>query len=361
MLLLCKYIHFRMCISGLLTSWYLVHKRDLPWRESTRAYTVWLSEIILQQTRVNQGIEYYYRFVEHYPTIEDLAAAPEDEVLKLWQGLGYYSRARNLLKTAKDVVAHCHGKFPENYDELLKLKGIGDYTASAIASISFGQPNAVVDGNVYRVLSRLFAIDTPINTSAGQKIFKQKAQELLDTQQPGTYNQAIMEFGALYCLPQNPDCPNCILKNDCQAYKHEKVSALPVKEKKARVRHRYFNFLMVLYNKGVYIEKRTEKDIWENLFQLPLIETEKEVDILELQELPQWQPFYNLKTVTIKIHPKKHTHILSHQKLHARLYLLTIQEPLYMKGWIFVSLDDIRKFAVPRLIEKFFQETGLYK
>ncbi len=247
----------------------------MPWRETSDPYCIWLSEIMLQQTRIEQGLPYYLAFTNAYPSIFDLANASEEEVLKLWQGLGYYSRARNLHATAKYIAFELNGKFPETYEGLLKLKGVGDYTASAIASISYNEPVAVVDGNVYRVLSRYFDIDTPINSTAGIKEFKLLAKELLDKEDPATYNQAIMEFGALQCKPQSPLCNTCPLSASCLALKNNKISMLPVKLKKGKIKKRYFNYLVFQSEENkTILEKRSGKGIWEGLYQFPLIETD---------------------------------------------------------------------------------------
>ena len=239
-----------MTLSELILSWYRENKRDLPWRDTFDPYNIWLSEIILQQTRVVQGVPYYEKFLENFPTIKHLANATEIEVLKLWQGLGYYSRARNLHATSKAVVEKFGGKFPNNYSELLALKGIGDYTASAIASICFDEPRAVVDGNVYRVLSRYFGVETPINRSKGIKYFKELATSVMDADHIRDYNQGIMEFGALQCVPKSPDCSNCPLSGSCMALQKNLVDQLPVKLGKTKVRKRYFNYLVVLDGAG---------------------------------------------------------------------------------------------------------------
>ena len=255
-----------MNFSNQLVFWYLQNKRDLPWRKTQNPYHIWLSEIILQQTRVDQGLNYYYKFIQNYPTVASLAAATQEEVLKLWQGLGYYSRARNLHETAKIVCSEFNENFPSTYDELISLKGIGDYTASAIASICFDKPTAVVDGNVYRFLARYFNIATPINRSDGIKEFKKLAQELIDVEKPGTHNQAMMEFGARICKPVNPDCENCVFNSSCLGLIEKTVKALPVKLKKIKVRRRYFNYLVIeTPNNATFLHKRT-KGIWKNLY-----------------------------------------------------------------------------------------------
>jgi A/G-specific adenine glycosylase len=270
--------------SNYLIFWYLQNKRDLPWRNETHPYPIWLSEIMLQQTRVAQGLPYYLKFIEAFPTVFDLARASEEQVLKLWQGLGYYSRARNLHATAREIAFEHNGNFPDSYDGLLKLKGVGDYTASAIASICYNEPTAVVDGNVYRVLSRVFGIDTAVNSSTGVKEFKLLAQELIDVEQPGTYNQAIMEFGARYCVPQNPDCANCIFSDRCEAFRKRQVDMLPVKIRKQKIKERHFNYLVLLSEEeqATILRRRNKKGIWQSLYEFPLIETSAEVSWNEI-------------------------------------------------------------------------------
>ena len=253
----------------LLIEWYHEHKRDLPWRNTNDPYLIWISEIILQQTRVAQGYAYYQRFIERFPNLESLAAAEENEVLKYWQGLGYYSRARNLHQAAISV----NGVFPVKYEDILKLKGVGTYTAAAICSFAYNQPHAVVDGNVYRVLSRFFGINEPIDSRKGKKIFASLAHDLLDKIQPALYNQAIMDFGALQCTPLSPDCTVCPFKNRCFAFNHNMVSSLPIKQNKTKTSERFFYYLLIRDNGNIYLNKRTENDIWKNLYELPLIES----------------------------------------------------------------------------------------
>ena len=281
-----------MNFAKLLADWYLENKRSLPWRETNEPYRIWLSEIILQQTRVDQGKPYYLSFVKAFPKVEDLAQAEEVDVLKLWQGLGYYSRARNLHASAKYVASDLQGKFPSSYKDLLALKGVGDYTASAIASICYNEPVAVVDGNVFRVLSRIFGIDTPINSTEGVKQFKQLAQELLDKKDPANFNQGIMEFGATHCKPQNPLCDSCPFAAKCVAFNQNRISELPVKLKKQKVKNRYFNYLVFISEEGeTILEQRRGKGIWEGLYEFPLVETSEEVALENLvQEFPE-SPF----------------------------------------------------------------------
>lgn len=341
--------------SNKLIVWYLQNKRELPWRNTTNPYHIWLSEIMLQQTRVMQGLPYYLKFVETYPNVEGLAKAPEDEVLKLWQGLGYYSRARNLHATAKMVSEEMNGIFPDNHKNLLKLKGVGDYTASAIASICFNKPEAVVDGNVYRVLSRFFGIATPINTTTGQKEFKQLAQQLIDEKQPGTFNQAIMEFGARFCVPQNPDCGNCIFNDSCFAFQQKKVTALPVKIKAKPVKKRYFNYLVILSkNERTTLQQRTGKGIWQKLYEFPLIETSEEVNLSTLKKHPQFQDFsekINIETITL-FNEKPVVHKLSHQHLNTLFWIIETSE----ESENTVPISEIGNYAIPVLIADFVSE-----
>ncbi len=338
--------------------WYQQNKRDLPWRETTDPYKIWVSEIILQQTRVAQGIGYYNRFIESFANVHELAAASEDEVLKLWQGLGYYSRARNLHTAAKTIVQNYKGVFPDKYEEIIKLKGIGKYTAAAIASIAFSIPKATVDGNVYRVLSRYFDIETPIDSGLGQKAFAELAEEMLDRNDPGTYNQALMEFGAICCIPKNPDCKSCPLLNNCQAFSKNRVDILPVKEKKTKQNKRYFYYYLFENRDTIYLEKRTGNDIWKNLYQLPLKEETKELSEEEI--ILQKIPYIIDGKVNLVSVSKQKKHILSHQIILARVIHVEISnETTIRKGPISVNKKDISKFAVPRLVELFFEELRL--
>lgn len=336
-----------------LESWYLGVERDLPWRKSSDPYQIWLSEIILQQTRVSQGLAYFTTFIHEFPTVADLANAKEEKVLKLWQGLGYYSRARNLHFSAKYIVNECDGVFPKTYKELLKLKGVGDYTASAIASIAYGEKTAVVDGNVYRVLARYFGISTAINSTKGIKEFKALAQELMQTEYPGRYNQAIMEFGALQCKPQNPDCQSCPLKHSCYALAKQQVQNLPVKEKKIKIKMRYFNFIVLHTpdNKSL-LQQRKGKGIWQQLFQFPLIETEKHI---ELPELLQNEAFQDLVTSDASelhlFNREEWVHKLSHQHLYAQFWILKT----HSTRADLIPIEHLENYAVPRLIHRFLE------
>jgi A/G-specific adenine glycosylase len=347
-----------------ILGWYSQNKRDLPWRHETDAYKIWLSEIILQQTQVIQGLRYYLNFEKKYPTIKHLAKAPEDEVLKLWQGLGYYSRARNLHATAKTVVADYKGVFPSSYNQIKDLKGVGDYTAAAISSFAFNLPHAVVDGNVYRLLSRVFGIETPIDSSKAKKEFQALASELLDKQNPATHNQAIMEFGSQYCKPVNPDCENCVLKNKCFAFKTQTVALLPIKHKKTKVRKRYFNYIVVSdKTQEIIIKKRPKGDIWQGLYEFNLIETKKEVSREALFLLQEFKEL-TASTFTLKHVSKQYKHILSHQHLYATFYVLSLNKNLSScfteipgnKGLLTTSLKKLNLYAFSRLTEKFMDD-----
>ncbi|MDO9594162.1 MAG: A/G-specific adenine glycosylase [Lutibacter sp.] len=339
-----------MIFSKQLTYWYLHNKRNLPWRATTNPYTIWLSEIILQQTRVDQGMSYYFKFIENFPTVFDLAAASEEQVLKLWQGLGYYSRARNLHFSAKYIVDELHGEFPATYKELLELKGVGDYTASAIASICFNEPTAVVDGNVYRVLARYFGIDTTTNSSAGIKIFKQLAQELIDEKNPGTHNQAIMEFGALMCKPSNPDCGICPLNSSCFALSKNKVKALPVKEKKAKIKTRHFNYLVIQSSDQKTKIVKRETGIWRNLYEFPLIETSDIIDEKQLIEHKIYKELFCDSAATVVLFDEEVlVHKLTHQHIHTKFWVVTATASEHFS----IPWNTVKKYPVPALIDNF--------
>jgi A/G-specific adenine glycosylase len=338
-------------IKAKLRNWYTQNKRHLPWRETADPYFIWLSEVILQQTRVEQGLSYFNRFVEKYPGVHLLAAASEDEVLKLWQGLGYYSRARNLHHTARTIATDLKGEFPSSYKEILALKGVGEYTAAAIASISFNLPYAVVDGNVYRFLARLFGIDSPTDTAKGKKLFNRLANELLDPHAPGLHNQAMMEFGALQCIPKKPNCTECVFNDTCLALKENKIDKLPVKQGKIKIKHRYFNYLVLIGDNHTYLQKRTANDIWKNLFEFPVVETNDKTDIgLVLKEFNQIAPSTNEAELTVSNWRKQ---VLSHQHIHYRFILIKQQDEKPERTNLFrVDKKDIYKFAVPKPIEQ---------
>ena len=343
-------------IQSTLSEWFSDNKRDLPWRSQPTPYFVWISEIILQQTRVSQGCDYFMRFTEKWPTLKDLAQASDEEVLKMWQGLGYYSRARNLHRCARQVVERHGGEFPADYDALRRLQGIGDYTAAAIASIAFGLPYAVVDGNVYRVLSRLFDIDAPININEGKKIFAQLADELLDREHPGLHNQAMMEFGALHCLPKNSDCINCPLQAHCLAFANGTVTQRPVKLDKLKVRTRYFNYLVfrIKSTKELYIHRRTTKDIWINLYDFPMIETAEAADINQLLQSKDFEQYVGKNDYTVGGISKQFTHKLTHQTIIAQFIEIFLDEKLPLfetKDILLTAETDLERYPVPRLID----------
>lgn len=348
-----------MDFASQLIQWYRQNKRDLPWRNTRNAYHIWLSEIILQQTRVAQGMPYYYSFVTRFPDVKDLAAADEDSVLKLWQGLGYYSRARNLHFAAKEIAQKYKGKFPKNYEAIRALKGIGDYTAAAIASFAFNMPHAVVDGNVYRVLARVFGIASPIDSPQGKKEFAALAQELLLTKNPAEYNQAIMEFGALQCLPKNPDCGHCCMLDFCQAARNKQVNELPVKAKKTKQRTRFFNYLLLEQGAYTYIKQRGAGDIWQGLFEFPLLETTSDISEKELLQSPEWKAFFgNLPIQIVNVSPY-HKHILSHQILQARFFTIRIGKGIPIgihNSFLKIKRQQLNSYALPRLIDRVINE-----
>lgn len=341
-------------IHDTLINWFAENRRDLPWRHNPTPYQVWLSEIILQQTRVNQGWDYYLRFVEKWPTVNDLANATEEEVLKMWQGLGYYSRARNLHQCAKQIVEQYGGQFPADFEKLKQLKGIGDYTAAAIASIAFDLPHAVVDGNVYRVLSRLFDIDTPININEGQTVFAKIADDLLNREQPGLHNQAMMEFGALQCTPKNPNCLLCPLQAQCLAFANQTVMQRPVKLQKLKVTTRYFNYLVFRIEGNVYLHKRSGNDIWKNLYDFPCIESENPMTVEEVIASEKFQQLIENKSFTIIKTSPTFTHKLTHRTIIAQFIEIKLEEKLLRieTNDLFLAREtDLGNFPIPRLID----------
>ncbi len=339
-------------MSRLLIEWYRVHKRELPWRETTDPYVIWVSEIMLQQTRVVQGLEYFNRFLRRFPDVVSLAEAEEDEVLRYWQGLGYYSRARNLRAAAKCIVERFGGVFPSTYAEILSLKGVGEYTAAAIVSFAWNRPFPVVDGNVYRVLSRVFAIDTPIDTAEGKRRFAELAEALMDEKRAGEHNQAIMEFGALRCVPKNPDCPSCPLADRCEAFSLNRVLDYPVKRHKTKTRDRYFHFLHILYEGRTWLNRRSDKDIWAGLYEFPLIETERAMDFSELCETEAFSRLLGDAGVLSLLREVSGVrHVLSHQVLYASFYQIRIERvPVSLGDYILVPREGLGDYAFPRLI-----------
>ena len=342
----------------LLSDWYSANKRDLPWRGITDPYKIWISEIILQQTRVNQGYDYYVRFIGRFPDVATLASAGEDEVLKYWQGLGYYSRARNLHKASKQIINTFSGVFPTGYQDVLRLSGVGDYTAAAICSLAYQQPYAVVDGNVYRVLSRLTGSATPIDTSAGKKEFAALAQQLLDTAHPDIHNQAMMDFGALQCTPANPDCNICPLKEYCVGFNSGIVSLLPVKQGKTLVSNRYFNYFHITCGEYTYLQKREANDIWKNLYEFPLIETAQDTEIGELSASAEFQTLFGKLAdfEILKVTPPM-KHVLSHRIIFARFYRVrVVSENEYISTFLKIRTDELNRYAVSRLTERYLEK-----
>jgi A/G-specific adenine glycosylase len=332
-----------------LVQWYLINKRDLPWRNTTDAYTIWLSEIILQQTRVEQGLPYFNRFLEKYPTVTDFAAAHEDEVLKLWQGLGYYSRGRNMLKTARLVQEQYNGVFPQSYDELIKLKGIGEYTAAAIASFSANEAKAVVDGNVYRVLARYYGIYDAINSTTGKKLFQQIANDLINKKSPALHNQAMMEFGAMLCKPKNPACGICPVHAGCEAFKTNATTALPVKLKTVKVKERFFNYFLITDANNILMNKRGDKDIWANMYDLPMVETASLLPAHELISLSAVASIFGTGLNIIEDTPVQ-KHILTHQRLFVRMIKTDTPPVKLNENWLYVPIENLPELALPKII-----------
>lgn len=343
-------------IAAKLIAWYERCGRDLPWRTTRDAYRIWLSEVILQQTRVPQGLGYYLRFTERFPTVEALAAASEDEVLKLWQGLGYYSRARNLHTAARQVVAEYGGAFPKSFHELRTLRGVGDYTAAAIASLAFDEPVAVVDGNVYRVISRLFDLDTPIDTTLGKRTFTELANELLDPARAASFNQAIMDFGAICCTPQNPQCTGCPLAAQCQALAADHVASRPVKQGRTKIRDRYFHYLHLTSEGRTLLNRRAEGDIWQGLYEFPLIETAEPCDFVALTTTELFKQWLGDCRYTLRATHPMPTHTLSHQRLHATFYRLEIKSLPTIEGMRSIDTRQLDDFAVSRLTERYLEQ-----
>lgn len=342
-----------MDFSTEIVNWYGENKRHLPWRATKDPYKIWLSEIILQQTRIEQGLPYYVKFITAYPTVFHLADAADEEVLKLWQGLGYYNRARHLHATARYVAGTLQGIFPKTYKELLTLKGVGDYTASAIASICYGEAAPVVDGNVYRVLSRYFGVETPINSGKGITYFKTLAKALIQGQEPSVYNQAIMEFGAIQCKPKAPNCTICPLNTTCTALQKNKVAELPVKLDKGKTKKRFFNYLVVTDGVNILLEKRTAKDIWRDLYEFPLIETS---EVVEEHAITQHTTFRNLvkdNTFEIALYNRETiVHKLSHQHIHTKFWMVNTADKIKNGK----AVSTLKNYPVPVLIANFIEK-----
>ena len=340
--------------SETLLGWYADNARELPWRNTKDPYLIWVSEIILQQTRVAQGYDYFLRFVQRFPDVHALAEASEDEVMKYWQGLGYYSRARNLHEAARSM----NGVFPSTYEGVRALKGVGDYTAAAICSIAYGMPYAVVDGNVYRVLSRYWGIEVPIDSTEGKKLFAAFAQEMLPVSRPAEYNQAIMDFGAIQCTPQSPLCMYCPLCDTCAALAQGRVDQLPVKQHKKKTTDRFFNYIYVRAGAYTYINKRTGNDIWKNLFELPLIETERDMPEAEFVQLPQFRELFAAEDKPkLRCLRRGVKHVLSHRVIYASFYEVVLPEETHsFSAYRRVSREELGQYAVPRLIHAFLEK-----
>lgn len=346
---------------NLLENWYRINARDLPWRNTQNPYHIWISEIIFQQTRIDQGFNYYLRFINRFPTVDLLANAEEQEVLRLWQGLGYYSRARNMHAAAKQIMHEFDGIFPDSYEKIIRLKGVGTYTAAAVSSIAFGERKVVVDGNVLRFLSRYGGISEPVDSNTGKKIVGDLAMSLLDGADPATFNQAMMEFGGLYCTPRNPDCGNCIFNDKCKAYAMGATKEFPVKSKKVAIRKRFFNYLFLYAldqnnQKSFVMQRRGKGDIWQGLYEFPMIE---ETSLL----IPESLIATNIWNEAILVHHpvlsslfKDYVHQLTHQQLHARFFIVNIQDVNIGElnpNWIWVSENSLHTYPVSRLIDKF--------
>lgn len=346
-------IFVAMAFQTEITKWYLQNKRDLPWRNTRDPYVIWLSEIILQQTRVEQGLPYFNRFLQAYPTVSDFAAATETEILKLWQGLGYYSRGRNMLFTARQILEIYDGIFPSTYDLLIQLKGVGDYTAAAISSFSSDEDKAVLDGNVFRVLSRYFGISTPINSTLGKKQFTELATELIKEQIPSLYNQAIMEFGALQCKPRTPLCDVCPIESGCYARANDLIQVLPVKEKKLKKRTRYFNYFVCTEGKKILVNRRASGDIWQELYDFPLIETADVYHGLSTEFNEEVKKYFGTEVV---IRPLSHQkHLLTHQTIYVQFfaldnYIINFNNNANIK-W--VTLSEFNELPQPKVISNF--------
>ena len=340
-------------ICSQLIDWYKSNKRDLPWRNTHNPYKIWISEIILQQTRVVQGLEYYLRFVDRFPDVNALANAEEQEVLKYWQGLGYYSRARNLHAAAQTIRDQYNGIFPKDYKSILKLKGIGEYTAAAITSFVWGMPYPVVDGNVFRFLSRLFCIDVPIDTQKGRKYFTELAEKIMDKSQAGIFNQAIMEFGALQCIPASPDCSVCPLQSNCFAYTNKIISNYPVKQNKTKTKEVHLYYFHIRHEDHTYIYRRHGKGIWQNLFEFPVIESENAFELEELIKNKFFTELISSENISsLGVIIKNRKHILSHRVLYATfIEVLLNNEPDIPSAFIRVKEDEIEKYPVHRLMQ----------
>jgi A/G-specific adenine glycosylase len=341
-----------------LLKWYRLNGRTLPWRLEKDPYRIWLAEVILQQTQVSQGLGFYERFLARFPDVQNLAAASETEVLRAWQGLGYYSRARNLHHTAKFIANDLKGKFPTTYQEIIRLKGVGEYTAAAISSFAFGEPHPVVDGNVYRVLSRIFGVSEPIDTGRGKKVFSELAASLIDRRRPADYNQAIMDFGAMHCRPVNPACESCVFAGGCRARADRNVAALPVRSRRPEVKHRYFNYFLLADKNGrIRVNRRNGNDIWKGLYEFVLLETKGETAPSDMLGSSKVKALAGDRFM-LKFVSDKYEHQLTHQRLHARFYVLKTKN-VALRSVDFANSAELQKLPFPRLITRFLSEHDL--
>lgn len=336
--------------TGTLLKWHKTIHRPLPWKGEKNPYLIWLSEIILQQTRAKQGLPYFLKFKTRFPTVKSLAEAPEDEVMKLWQGLGYYTRARNLHAAAKYICNELNGVFPATYEAIRNLKGVGEYTAAAIASFAYNLPYPVVDGNVYRVLSRCFGIKIPIDSPEGKNKFKALAEKLIPRKTPALFNQAIMDFGAVQCVPVKPDCEKCPMEKNCFARINHRVDKLPVKSKKIRQKHRYFHYLVIKDEDNTYLSKRSGRDIWKNLYEFPMIENVTALSKEELMQTPEWKQIFNGQQVKNVNFSGNFKQALTHQKISASFFEIQVKQGFKANGWIKAGPDFSEKFAFPGVI-----------
>ena len=346
-----------MSFSELLLQWYAINKRELPWRNTNNPYFIWISEIILQQTKVSQGLPYYLKFIKTFPNVDMLASANEDKVLKLWQGLGYYSRARNIHFTAKHIKNNFNGIFPSNYDDILSLKGVGVYTAAAIASFSFGLPYAVVDGNVVRVLSRVFGIYINYESSAGKRRYNKLAQDLLSIKNPAENNQAIMEFGALQCTPKVPQCSRCPFNSICKAYITNSIDRLPMKLTKLNFKKRFLNYLVIQSNDKVVLGKRNI-GIWKGLYEFPVIENIKNQSEKAIISSNKWKNLFKKSQPKIVSVSDVFIHKLSHQHIYAKFWIIQLNF-FELDNYAFISQSKLNKIPVSRLIDKFLKEYNI--
>lgn len=341
-------------IPNTLIDWYTAHRRDLPWRKTKDPYAILLSEIILQQTRVDQGLDYYHRFLETFPEVSDLASASEQEVLNLWQGLGYYSRARNLHKAAKRIVEL--NSFPDTSSELLKLPGVGPYTSAAIASFAFDEVIPVLDGNVFRFIARLLCIEADPSNEQAKKVIRTFLGSIIPKEDAASFNQALMEFGSLQCKPQKPNCETCPLNSECIAFKQSKVSSIPLKKEKPKRRKRYFNYLVVLENGKILVQQRGGADIWENMFEFPLIES---LEALDIEDLAPLIPNDILKNASVGRYFRRKKHLLSHQEIYSTFLVLNLDKEVSIEGKKWIPFAELEDHPFPRIIDKFLEENSL--